>query len=73
MQCPDAPAEFVQAALIVAFTALAVIAALFVTRLAERHETNRRRRLMAESLERYEQAQHRWVQSPHVDLQRRKD
>lgn len=73
MQCPAAHGELVQAALIVASAALAVVVAWFVTRLADRHETNRRRRLMAESLERYEQAQNRWVQSPHVDLERRKD
>ena len=60
----------VQAALIVAFAALAVIAAWFVTRLAERHETNRRRRLMDEALTRHEQAQHFWRER--ADVERRK-
>lgn len=34
-------------------------------------ETSRRRRLMAESLDRYERAQNRWVESPVVDVERR--
>ncbi len=71
MQCPAPHLEFVQAALIVAFAALAVIAAWFVARLAERHETNRRRRLMDEALTRQEQSQNFWRER--ADLERRKD
>ena len=43
----------------------------FLTRLDAWRETNRRRRLMDESLTRYEQAQNRWVESPVVDVERR--
>lgn len=43
----------------------------FLTRLDAWRETSRRRRLMDESLTRYEQAQHRWVESPAVDIERR--
>ena len=61
----------VQAALIVAYAAVAVIAAIFVARLSAFCETNRRRRLMDESLTRYEQAQHRWVEAVQGDVERR--
>jgi hypothetical protein len=61
----------VQAALLIAGAAVAVIAAILVARVSERCETNRRQRLMDESLTRYEQAQNRWVESPAVDVERR--
>jgi len=71
MACPAPHAELVQVALLLVFAALAVVVAWFVTRLEERRETDRRRRLMAESLQRYEQAQHFWRER--VDVKPRKD
>lgn len=43
----------------------------FLARWDEWRETNRRRRLMAESLARYENAQNFWRPAPVVDVERR--
>ena len=69
MPCPAAHSELVQATLIVGGAALAVVLALLAARIDERRETARRRRLMAEALDRYEQSQHFWRAS--ADTERR--
>lgn len=43
----------------------------FLARLDAWRETRRRQRLLDESLARYERSQHRWVESPVVDTERR--
>lgn len=43
----------------------------FLARLDEWRETNRKQRLLDEALTRHEQAQHRWVESTVVDVERR--
>lgn len=70
MQCPSPYAGFLQAVLLLAVAAFAVVIAWLVSRIEERRETDRRRRLMAESLQRYEQSQHFWRER--ADLERRK-
>lgn len=62
-------APIVQAALIVAGAALAVVAAIVVSRIDEWRETDRRARILADALERHAQAQHFWRPSP--DAERR--
>lgn len=58
------PTPIVQAALIVAGAALAVVAAIVVARIDARREFKRRERLLAAALARYEQGQHFWRPSP---------
>lgn len=62
-------APIVQAALIVAGAALAVVAAIVVSRIDEWRETDRRARILADALERHAQAQNFWRPSP--DTERR--
>jgi hypothetical protein len=52
--------------LIAGFALVALLERLDVWR-----ETNRKQRLLDEALTRHEQAQHRWVESVSVDLERR--
>lgn len=62
-------APIVEAALIVAGAALAVVAAIVVSRIDEWRETDRRARILADALERHAQAQNFWRPSP--DTERR--
>lgn len=64
--CPHNPLWPVVACLVAGYALVT-----FLARWDEWRETNRRRRLMDESLTRYEQAQNRWVESASVDLERR--
>jgi hypothetical protein len=44
---------------------------VFLARLDAWREMRRQERLLQEALARYEQSQHRWVDSPAVDVERR--
>lgn len=58
------PAPIIEAALIVAGAAFAVVAAIIVSRIDAWRETDRRARILAEALERHAQSQNFWRPSP---------
>lgn len=64
------PAPIVQAALIVAGAALAVVAAIIVSRIDAWRENDRRARILAEAIERHAQSQHFWRDVPDSDKAR---
>lgn len=62
-------APIVEAALIVAGAAVAVVVAIVWSRIDAWRETSRRTRILTQALERHAQAQHFWRPSP--DTERR--